>query len=434
MSKLPAIWSGTEELIIPSDAINIEDFLPLAAGLTKKQQKHIIQAFNGLKAYDMAVEFAWSKAISRLKETLASLGMQFIGEMLGRTEITDTTPYETVLTAHETIQLSEQLGLISSTAGLQLRQSNELITHYLSSKAIEELDGITALNVIKNSIKYVLGHEDMTVAMEFISFRKKLLDENLKKEDPQIDLLIHSPVFYAKTVCFILLNSIKKDQGAKIEHALANLNLILPMIWKKFGDAEKWNVGFAYRDVVANNNTTAANGLKQALMKVAGFDFVPESLRSNTFVKAAKNVIEVHYSFDNFHNEPAAVRGLVSLGSTIPKPAFLHCMQAFLLICVGNIYGVSNIAFNIVEEQLGTIPEERWRYYFEKGINNDEEVLYNLRSTNQVGRLTSLLSRLGLNHFKELPIDNQRLYDAIINGRSGTAISLARSLYTKMKI
>ena len=71
---------------------------------------------------------------------------------------------------------------------------------------------------------------------------------------------------------------------------------------------------------------------------------MPENLRSVTFKKAAAAVIETHFEFNNFYNEPSVVRKLASLGSTIPLPAFIDCIQAYLAVYLGNSYGVSNIA------------------------------------------------------------------------------------------
>ncbi len=433
MSSLPAIWSGSEEVSIPNKSVtDIGAMMSYAQGLSPRLQSKIVGAFNDLGAYDMAVDFAWGKTISRLKETLASLGMQFIGEMMGRSDITDSTPYESVITEIQTIQLAEQLGLLTGTAALHLRHAQELISHHLSDKADEELDKLQALNIIKDSIKYVLGHENMVVAMEFAEFRNSLLTESFQEDDTEIELLLGAPIFYAKTVCFVLLNSIKKDTGAKIEHALANFNIILPLIWEKLGETERWNVGLAYRDVVADNNVTASNGLKHVLLKVGGFDYVPESLRSNTFIKAAQNLIAVHYARDNFYNEPAAVKSLANLGSTIPKPAFLFCIQAYLIVYLGNAYGVSHAAVPVAKDKLSEIPEDRWLYYFEKGLNNDKEVLYHLVRTQQVERMSNLLYEFGLTDFSDLPKNNQRLYNNIINRKYSYAANLAGELYTNL--
>ena len=73
--------------------------------------------------------------------------------------------------------------------------------------------------------------------------------------------------------------------------------------------------------------------------KFGGFDYVPESLRSATFTRAAKEVLAAHESYQNFYNEPAPMQALASLGSTIPAPAFPLCMKATLSVVLGNQYG-----------------------------------------------------------------------------------------------
>src|SRR5689334_5279565 len=45
------------------------------------------------------------------------------------------------------------------------------------------------------------------------------------------------------------------------------------------------------------------------------FDYVPESLRSRAFIDAANKVIEAHFGWNNFYNEPAPMKALASLRS-----------------------------------------------------------------------------------------------------------------------
>lgn len=150
---------------------------------------------------------------------------------------------------------------------------------------------------------------------------------------------------------------------------------------------------------MAAGNSIAASGLKNALLKVGGFDYVPENLRSVTFKNAAKELLQVHFEFNNFYNEPAAIRKLADLGSTIPAPALIECMQAYLAVYLGNIYGVSTTAAGIAEEELGKITKDRWLYYFSKVIQNDEIVLYKVNTERQVTRFKSLLDNNDLTDF-----------------------------------
>jgi hypothetical protein len=426
------LWQGPDGVIIPSDVNDTHQIVSYANSLTEKQKNQIVAAFQ-IKAYDMAAEYAWKKAMVKLKETLATLGMKFIGEMLGRTDIDEYSNIDTALTDYATIELAEQLGVVSATAALKLRQSNELITHFFSKEATEEIDNISAIQVIKSSIQYILGESDISIAIEFSNFRDRLLGESLQIKDPQVEQVINSPLFYLRTVTSILLNSVKNDKGAKLEHSLANLNLLIKSIWHNLGENDKWNIGTAYRDVTAAGNTISSSGLKNALLKVGGFDFVPENLRSVTFKKAARELIQTHFEINNFYNEPLAIRKLANLGSTIPAPALIDCIQAYMVVYLGNSYGVSRDAYPIAVQKLSEISRERWFYYFEKVIVTDSFVLAKLKYSGKVFKFSDFLHNNSLTDFTGLPKDNQQLYDAIINRKDKKAVAISLTLYNRIK-
>jgi len=426
------VWSGPNGVNIPASKNDISDIVPFANYLTEKQQNQIVIAFKA-EAYDMAAEYAWKKAMVKLKETLATLGIEFIGELLQRNDVNEFTPLDSVLTDFATIQLAEQLGVIGKTAAIKLRQAQELISHFFSSEASEEFDAISAVSIIKSSIQYILGEQDITVAIEFSRFRERLLGESLKINDPQVAHVISLPLFYLRTVCAILTTAIKHDKGATLEHALGNINVILPPIWNNLADSDKWNIGEAYRDVVADGNSIAAKGMKSVLSKVKGFDFVPESLRSTTFKTAARQLIEVHFAFNNFYNEPKAVNALASLGSVIPPPALFECIQAYLLVCMGNIWGISNEAYPIAAKELSNISKERWHHYFSNSFHLDSFTLNNLNHQNQVYRFREILKNNKLDDFTNLPKNNQLLYDAILSNNYMKASQIATVLINKIR-
>ncbi|NQX52268.1 hypothetical protein HQN86_01445 [Pedobacter panaciterrae] len=425
------IWQGPNGIVVPASAKDATEIMPLAAYLSDRQKAQIIAAFQ-VEAYDMAAEYAWKKAMVKLKETLATLGLRFIGEMLNRDDIDEYSLVDAVLTDYSAIQLAEQLGVVGTTAALKLRHCNELITHYFSKNAEEELDYNTAFSIVRSSIQYILGESDISIGVEFSQFRQRLLNEALRTDDDQVESIINAPLFYLRTVMTILLSAIKNDIGAKLEHAIANLNLVITHVWKKLGENDKWNIGTAYRDVTSAGNTIAASGLKSALLKVGGFDYVPENLRSVTFIKAAQQVLETHFAFNNFYNEPAVVGKLSKLGSTIPAPALIECMQAYLAVLIGNSYGVSNDAAYIANSELAKISEERWLYYFEKVIQTDEIIL---QKTNdyQLGRFRNFLLENSLSTFSNLPKNNQMLYEAILSNNTKRARAIARELFEKIK-
>ncbi|WP_316795097.1 hypothetical protein [Pedobacter agri] len=406
------LWKGANGIDLPTSLSKPREVLPFATSLTELQQNKVVNAFKG-QAYDMAAEYVWKRAIIKLKETIATLGMTFIGEMLNRSDIDEFTTVDSALTDYTTIQLAEQLGVVSKTAAFKLRQANELITHHFSKDAEEELDFAEAFNIVKTGVKYILGEQEISIALEFSEFRNRLLTESLVLQDTQVEQVVNSPVFYLRTVVTVLVTAIKNEISAKLEYALTNLNVLLPAIWEKLGENDKYNIGTTYRDVTAAGNATAISGVKSALLKVGGFDYVPENLRSITFIKAAKQLLDVHFEFNNFYNEPAAIRKLANLGNVIPPAALIECMQAYLAVFLGNRYGVSSEAYTIAEHELAKISADRWLYYFQKGINKDEVVLNKFYKRN-LDYFADFLVANALNKFEDLPRKNKLLYDGIL--------------------
>lgn len=404
------------------------------SNLSDSQKNQIISAFEA-GAYDMATEYTWKKAMVKLKELLASLGGDFISDMLQRSDINEFSSIESVLSDTDAILLSERLGIINSEGAMQLRHAKEQLSFYFSTKAEQQgaaLNAPHALVIITDCVKNILSIQTGSLNLEFSSFKNQLLESTIKESDPVYRQIVESTLFYIRTVCTILLSAIKKEKGSHVENASANFITILPNVWDKLSVEDKWNIGSIYKDVVADGNSVAAGSLRQALIKVQGFDYVPENLRSDTFKKAAQHLIEVHYDFNNFYNEPSAVKALAHLGTVIPRPAFAICIRAYLLVYLGNCYGVSDAAQPTAINELSSIHTERWDYYWKNMILNDADVLYHLLNEKQVRRMYELLYRLNLTQIDDLPYGIKQLYNAIITKKFNEATGIARKLYSRL--
>ena len=228
MNEIIRPWEASVQNRMPA---NVQDVTTIVgygnANLTLKQQKQIVGAYN-MEAYDMAAEYAWKKAIIKLRSSLADLGMDFIAEFVQRDDIDEYTPIENVLTERATIDLAERLGVINSTGALHLRQAQELVNHYLSANSEAEMTAIDSLSVIRPCVEYILSEANVKVAVAFSEFRKRLLNEDLRREDATVNQIINSPLFYIRTVMTILMSAIKKNKKIVQEHALSNLSMLLP--------------------------------------------------------------------------------------------------------------------------------------------------------------------------------------------------------------
>lgn len=425
------IWSQDSNDILPVTAKSPADISGHAAQLAQKDRKQIVAAFES-RHYEMGLNFLWSKTITALKKELSTVGVGLLGEMLGRPDVDEDDDVDDILTARDAIRLAEELGIVSSTDALRLRHTNELVTHFskldVSETEVEEIEESEALASLKACVKAVLGRPKMEVARKFIDFREALEGETLHADDTRVEVLKSSPYFFHKLTISVLLNAVKKTVGANLEHALANINTIIPAIWGGLRDSEKWQIGYAYAESYAEGKTTVVFGLKTALLKVRGFDFVPENLRSDTFVKVASEIIKSHEGLNNFYNEVVPVRNLAKLGSVIPMPAFPSCATALLSVVLGNAYGISWQASQDATAILKNFSRDRWGYYINNVLPSDVRILNKLSQTKPRSNWIELVKKYNLVDFHIKEKNIAILINASVSGNEEKVEKYARKI------
>ena len=381
MSRSVIVWKEPAGTVVPKTAHDSLEIVSVASALSSRDKKQIVNAFNS-ESYEMMAGFVLSKTLSQLKVALATLGMAFIGEMLGRADIDEDSVPTVSISNYESINLARELGFISSTDAKRLTQHLELLSHFESlnneDAEVEEMSREEAISFLRTSVNAVLGRESNIAPVEFLKFRSELEGRTFKNADQEIQLLQDAPYFFKKTTLSILLAGLKSKAGAQFEHRLGNIVVIVPILWQSLRDSERWSIGQSYAEVVASGIAPAVIALKKALTSVQGFDFVPETLRSSTFSAAASNIIEVHMALNNFYNEPAAIAALAKLGTTIPWPAFPICMSSIMAVVLGNRYGRSTIAQAEATSLLSRLSTNQWDYYLNECLPGDELVLQKL--------------------------------------------------------
>ena len=371
-------WEQTNVVALSTNA-EPPDIVHRAVQLNPRDQAALVMAFD-TEAYEMAATFVWSKAMASLKKQLAGLGMEFVGEMLGRTDLHEASNPITDVREDEAIELAEQLGMIGPTEALRLQSSQMLVNHFLDPEVShsEQMYREEAISVVRSCVMNFLSHSNEHVRQPFVKLRKKLEAETLRADAPEVEHLAASPYFFIRTTLTVLLAQLKVATGAKLEHAAGNICVLLPIMWDKLRDKDRWQTGETYALVQAANRLVAAAGLRRALLGVNGFDFVPETLRSQTFRSAARAVLGAHMAWDNFHNERKPMETLAQLGSSVPGPALADCLTAALCVRLGNRYGYSRAAQAAAERFLKLFHPPQWEYYLNKVLTGDRHVLAKL--------------------------------------------------------
>lgn len=422
-------WQADDVAVVPTTATSAPEIAAFARQLSKRERDQLVQAFDG-GLLEMGTSFVWTRTMAGLKTRLEALGIDFIAEMLDRSDIRGDAEIHEVLTDYEAVRLAEELGMFGSTLGLRLRQNLELVAHFThrpADAAEDEMMPEEALGVLRTCVQTVLGQDNLEVAVEFAAFRDRLEQSILEDDAPEIDALASSPYFYQRTVLRILLAGSKSTRGAQLENVLANLNTLLPSIWPNLKDPDRYMVGRAYAELHAEGLSVPANGLRSALLKVSGFDYVPESLRSQAFLEAAAKLQAAHFDWDNFHNEPGPMRALAKLGSSIPRPAFHKCMTAIILVRVGNHYGVSNAAQPRAIQMLKEVTVDRWEYFFDGCLPVDSVLLAELVDSSIAKRWCDLLDELP--RTADVTPDDRRVRRLLEASRKGQVTLVTKHAY-----
>ena len=164
------------------------------------------------------------------------------------------------------------------------------------------------------------------------------------------------------------------EQGIEFDNVSINMNSFFPMAWGRLKFDERRALADMYSDYQSNRDTKRVNVLSKIMVAVHGFDYVKENERSRTYIAVARKLKDVHFSMNNFYNEPSQIKLLEDLGTVIPPLALKDCITAILFIKLGNQYGTSWSAEDIADRLLARLTETEWRTYLEQYFKEEEDL------------------------------------------------------------
>lgn len=365
-----SLWNANEGILIPKSA-DVPQILSANMKLPEKTVLAIKRNYD-VEDYESVSEIIWERAIDILRRRILAMGVEFVGEMIG----VENEAYVRELPAFEVINLAAELGFIDITGKMRLSQANEIVHHYRMDGVTEEMPRNEIETVIRACVQYITGYDDTTVSFEFSDFRNSLKREYFLSA--RLEVLQQSPYFYIKTTMRTLTNLLNTTEGAEYQIVAANFISIVEAVWESLSSDDRYSIGTNYSRYANSGDGVRVGTYKYALERVHGFDYVPENLRSLSFIEAAKNLKKVHHALNNFYNEPEAAQSLEKLGTIIPRQAIKECTSAALICLTGNAYGRSDAAVGILKTILNKLDKTAWTYYLDECFAYDEDFLFNI--------------------------------------------------------
>ena len=338
--------------------------------LNEMEQQAIIVNFNsGL--HIVAAEIIWRRTIDILRNRLDFFGEDFIGDMLGY----DKPVFADDLSEQEAIDLNCDVGFIKQNARMELLHHAEQIKQY-TSRHYQMIEKISinrnqAITLISDCINFVLSDMTECTMLEFNNVRNRLKTELMSNETDIVVLLVQGQYFAKRTVLRSLINLARTEKDEEKQIVFHNMSIIIPVIWGDLAETDKYSFGTTYAEISSTDKKDYINVVKKILFNVHGFDYVPENLKSNSFIATAKNLMNVHNGINNFYNEPLAAKLLASMGTMIPDHAVYDCLNSVFVCVTGNQYGVSNGAQDDLQGILNGLTIPKWELFFKDLPKND---------------------------------------------------------------
>jgi hypothetical protein len=261
--------------------------------LNEREQAAICVNFrSGL--YDIASEIVWNRTISVLRDRLSGFGDDFVGDMLGY----DKPISADSISEQEVIGLSGDIGIIRSNAKMELLHHAEQIKRY-TSREYQMVERITinenqAKALVSDCLEYVLS--DLSEgSLRINDIRKRLKTELFSERSEFVMSLKVGEYFEKRTILRSLINLAKTEKEEEKQIVFNNIRIIVPIIWGGLSEKDKYTFGTTYAEISSTESRDYINAIKTVLINVHGFDYVPENLKSNSFISAANNLLTMHY-------------------------------------------------------------------------------------------------------------------------------------------
>lgn len=434
--KVTNDYIATQQYPVTEELSNIVGEYVDRIQLNKNEQDKVVKTFK-VGMYDMSAEYIWLRTINLLREKLSVFGDDFIADMVGGDY------FESIkdISENSIIDLAADIGYINQAARIHFKQTSELLYYYQSREARErdheELRKMQAASIISSCVIYGLQVNTDEEFIPYTNMRKDLQSSILTIDSQLLDTLKGSPYFYIRTIARTMLNLSTDKENPAIDIILENLKIVLITVWEKLEENDRWPVGIAYSQAVSSGNAMLTKALRSVLNTVKGFDYVPESTKSDAYRKTAGLLLEKHKAFDNFYNEPTVAKLLANMGSTIPKAAVISCLTSVLICKMGNSYGVSRQAQEYLDDILSTITTEKWAYFF-NNVKSNNELLYELAYVERINgeapnEVLEIWTNLSIQYsFSNLILEDKEISELLhysANGNYKRVKGIAKRLY-----
>ncbi|MBB3235649.1 hypothetical protein [Phyllobacterium endophyticum] len=310
---------------------------------TEQLAKMCIAVASGL--FDSALNYVWNCSIVELREKVKRFGLNVVSQITGKPSFDEQVLID--LKDADLLNLCLKLNLITEDGFYFLDQCRDIRNNFSAAHpGVGNIDNHEFIAFTNRCAKYALNNEYNPVGVDLAGFLIAIKAGKFTPEQTNQWVLRIAKTHEAQQgLIFGTMHGIYCDPASH-EEARVNALAITSEFAKGFSPKAKSDFINRHHDYIAKGDEKRHKASQQFFEKLQILDLLDAHEVHSLISNAAKKLMAVHQSYDNFYNEPPfaeRLRTLSEQGAT-PDTVKQELVETIVTCAVGNQYGVSHLA------------------------------------------------------------------------------------------
>lgn len=325
----------------------------------------------GAGLFDAALNFIWDETVVNLRRKVARFDLEYFYDSV----VTDTARRSKLKGEEDLVKIDEWelvrgchlTGILSDIGYRHLDYIRDMRNWASAAHPNQnDLSGLQLISWLETCIREVIAKEPEGAAIEVKRFLHSIRNASLSEQDAQHIRagMEHLPNDIIKSLLRTIFGMYTTE--ATSVQTKSNIKLIASKCWALASDDSRFECGVRFATFAANGETARRSLAHEFLTGVSGLGYLPSDSLAVEMSEAISALFNAHNGYNNFHNEPAHAKILVSYlpsNGKIPDSIRQKYVKTIVMTTIGNGYGVSEIATPHYKRMTSSFSEEEYKEF-----------------------------------------------------------------------
>lgn len=293
----------------------------------------------GTGLFDSAVNYVWNQSVIELRKRIIAFGLDVVKQIKSKEY---TVRDIDALQDSDLLTLLLQLDIIDDEAYYFLSQCRDIRNNFSAAHpAMGNIDSYELLTYINRCVKYSLSRPRQIVGVDVRTMLSIIKNDQL--DDQQVEAWkqkVATTHQAQKESIFSMFHGIYCDP-AKQQIERANVLSLSIKCRPDFNSGIISSIIDQHEEYVATSDERKRAASEDFLIKIGLFDALKDAARHAVLSRLCKQMLQIHQSTNNFHNEAPFAEYLWAVSQQAPIPDTIknQFVETVVSCAVGNEWG-----------------------------------------------------------------------------------------------